>query len=85
MRSLTTGIGSRKTEFHLSYVFIWWLISADLFYFRSIRHRVIKVLTSGTHIHEDTGWKTGQPLPRQGTKPVGTMCQPIMDIPNVNT
>ena len=25
----TTGIGSGKTEFHLSHVFIWWLISAD--------------------------------------------------------
>lgn len=25
----TTGIGSGKTEFHLSQVFVWWLISAD--------------------------------------------------------
>ena len=57
--------------------------------FGSICRRIIKVLTSGTHIYAVTGLGTGSaPGPIEtgpGTKPVGTLCQPSIDIPNVNT
>ena len=50
---------------------------------------VIKVLTSGTHIYAVTGSRTGSAPgsigTEPGTKPVGTLCQPSIDTPNVNT
>lgn len=49
---------------------------------------IIKVLTSGTHLPCRTGSGQVQHLPRKdgaSTEPVGTLCQPSMDIPNVNT
>ena len=50
---------------------------------------MIKALTSGTHFPCCTGLGTGSaPGPIEtgpGTKPVGTLCQPSIDIPNVNT
>ena len=57
--------------------------------FGSICRRIIKVLTSGTHLYAVTGLGTDSaPGPigtGPGTKPVGTLCQPSIDIPNVNT
>lgn len=87
MQSPATGIGSCKTEFHLpiGVTIVAHIRRFDLF--RSIWCRVIKVLTLGTHIYADTGLGTG-PAPAPlgaGTKPVGTLCQPSIDIPNVNT
>ena len=86
MRSLATGIGSCKTEFHLPKVKSIGGSHPQI-YLLNICYRVIKVLTSGTHIHAETGLRTGlAPSPvGPGTKPVGTLCQPNMDIPNVNT
>lgn len=89
MRSPATGIGFCKTEFHLPRAYLWWLISADSSCFGVFAAGVIKVLTSGTHIYAVTGLGTGSaPGPvgtGPGTKPVGTLCQPSTDIPNVNT
>lgn len=57
--------------------------------FRSICCRIIKVLTSGTHIYAVTGPGTGyapDPIGKgPDTKPVGTLCHPGIDIPDVNT
>ncbi len=85
MRSLATGIGSCKTEFHLPKAKVL-VAHIRRFIFLIFVTGKIKVLTSGTHIHAETGLETGSaPSEGLGTKPVGTLCQPSKDIPNVNT
>ena len=89
MRSPATGIGFCKTEFHLPRGKTMVAHIRRFVLFRSICRRIIKMLTSGTHIYAVTGLETGSaPGPigtGPGTKPVGTLCQPSIDIPNVNT
>lgn len=89
MRSPATGIGSCKTEFHLLRGKTMVAHIRRFILFWSICRRIIKVLTSGTHIYAVTGLGTGSaPGPigtGPGTKPVGTLFQPGIDIPNVNT
>ena len=89
MRSPATGIGSCKTEFHLPRGKTMVAHIRRFVLFGSICRRIIKVLTSGTHLYAITGLGTDSaPGPigtGPGTKPVGTLCQPSIDIPNVNT
>ena len=89
MRSPATGIGFCKTEFHLPESKTMVAHIRRFLLSGSICRRIIKVLTSGTHIYAVTGLGTGSaPGPigtGPGTKPVGTLCQPGTDIPDVNT
>lgn len=58
MRSPATGIGSCKTEFHLPGGKIMLAHIRRFVLFWSICRRIIKVLTSGTHIYAYTGLET---------------------------
>ena len=67
MRSPATGIGFCKTEFHLPRGKTMVAHIRRFVLFRSICRRIIKVLTSGTHIYAYTGLGTGSaPGPASG-------------------
>ena len=62
MRSPATGIGSCKTEFHLPRGKTMVAHIRRFVLFGSICRRIIKVLTSGTHIYAITGSKQASSL-----------------------